>query len=199
MVKSLGPYVDSEVERLTSNIVNKTIREKMNKKNIKSFLIENTSIASNQPNIFYNVEKINSLKSEITDSIQNTLTSLDEANINDYHLFNQLHTGKYAKIKKGILAENSINSLRGSTILGNLGPSVPVRLFFVGQVQSNIEIETKEYGINNLLIEIYLTISVKEQIMMPLSSKIKTITLKELLGADIVRGTIPNYYSGFSK
>ena len=195
---SLGPYVNSEVERLTSNIVNKAVREKMKEQKIDSFIIKEESLEKDN-NISYDIEKLNTVKEEVTDYIQNILNHLDEADIKDYHLYNQLHVGKFKNIKNGILAENSISSLRGSILFGNIGPTVPVRLYYVGQVHSEINIDAKEYGINNVLVKIFIIISVKEQVIMPLSSSTKEIIIKELLGADIIQGTIPNYYTGFSK
>ena len=197
MTSSLGPYIDSEVERLTTNIVTKTIRKVLSNQKIDTLLIENDSMESKT--MSYNINKINDIKEKITNDVQETLDHLENADIEDYHLFKELNKGKYKKIKNGILAENTINSLRGTVIFANIGPSIPIRLYFVGQVNSKIEIKTKEYGINNILIELYLTISIKEQVMMPISSKKKEITIEELIATDIIRGNIPNYYSGFSK
>ena len=195
---SLGPYVDIEVERLTNNIVDTAVRKKMQEKKYGPFLMENSS--ENGETFFsYDTVELNLLKNEITSYVQKVLSHLDCADIEDDYLFQQLKTSKFKKIKNGILAENSINSLRGSTLFGNMGPSIPIRLYFVGQVSSKIDIFAKEYGINNVLVEVYLIIKVKEQVMMPISSKTKEIEIRELVSMDVVRGKVPSYYGGFSK
>lgn len=195
---SLGPYVDIEVERLTNNIVDAAVRKKMQEKKYGPFLMENSS--ENGETFFsYDTVELNLLKNEITSYVQKVLSHLDCADIEDDYLFQQLKTSKFKKIKNGILAENSINSLRGSTLFGNMGPSIPIRLYFVGQVSSKIDIFAKEYGINNVLVEVYLIIKVKEQVMMPISSKSKEIEISELVSMDVVRGKVPSYYGGFSK
>ncbi len=193
MSKSLSPYVDAEVERLTSNIVNKAVRKRILDGNYGSFLIDSDD------NISYDVVKLNRVKEDITGYVDDVLTHLDEAFIEDCYFSEQLKVGKFRRIKNGILAENSISSLRGSVIFGNIGPTIPIRLFFVGQVHSDIDVQVKEYGINNAMIEIVLVLTVKEQVMMPLASKSKKIVVRELLGIDIVRGKTPDYYTGFSK
>ena len=62
----------------------------------------------------------------------------------------------------------------------------------------DIDIKVKEYGINNLMVEIYFVATVKEQITMPFSSKRREVVVNQLLSVDIIRGEIPNYYKGFS-
>ena len=57
----------------------------------------------------------------------------------------------------------------------------------------------KEYGINNVIVETYLVVTIKEQVIMPLSSKRKNIVIKEPLTIDIIQGSIPNYYNGYLK
>ena len=193
LTSSLGPYVDAEVERLTKNIVNKAVQQKMLEKDYGNFLIKESESFS------YDIKKINMLRKELTDYIQEILMHLEKADIDDNQLFGQLKTSHFKKIKNGILAENSISSLRGTTIFGNIGPTVPIRLYFVGQVSTDIDIQIKEYGINNVIVEIYLIITVKEQVMMPISSKAKEIKIREIIDTNIIRGTIPNYYGGLLK
>ncbi len=195
---SLGPYVDMEVERLTRNVVGKAIRNKMIEKKYGSFLLSDVD-EKGVHTFSYDVSKINLLKNELADYVQNLLTHLELADIDDVYLFNSLKISKFRKIKNGILAENSVSSLRGSVLFGNVGPTVPIRLYFVGQVLADIDVEIKEYGINNVMVEIYLVIAVKEQVMMPITSKVKDIQIRELIEVDIVHGEIPHYYGGFSK
>jgi len=193
MTSSLSPYVNAEVERLTTNIVNKAVRKKMLDKNYGDYLITSGEVLS------LDIVKLNQVKEEITDYVNEVLMHLDDASVTDYYLSDYLKTGKFKKIKHGILAENSVGSLRGSTLFGNIGPTVPIRLFFVGQVTSDIDIETKEYGINNVIVKVYLILNVKEQVMMPLASKKKEIIIREVLEVDMLKGEIPNYYTGISK
>ena len=140
MVKSLYPYVNNEVERLTNTIVHKAIRRKIVEKNYGNFLVKSDN--DEESYYSYNMYQINQFKEDVTDYIQDVLSHLDSANIEDTLLFGDLKVSRFPKIKNGILAENSISSLRGSTIFGNIGPTIPIRLYFVGQVSSEIDVQT---------------------------------------------------------
>ena len=178
---------------MTSNIVNKAVRKKLLEEDYGHFLVESNGSFS------YDIVKINRVKENITEYVDQVLTHLDEASISDYYLSDLLKTGKFKKIRNGILAENSISSLRGSTLFGNMGPTVPIRLFFIGQVHSDIDVVTKEYGINNVMVEISLILNIEEQVIMPLTSKKAEIVVREVLEIDVVKGEVPSYYTGFSK
>ena len=192
----LDQYIDFEVERLTNNIINKEINEKITEKDLRDlFIIEEKEEAR----ISYNTKKLNNIKNEITTYIQDVLINLDDGKVDNYFIPNRIKTGRFKKIKNGIICDVSIGSLRGSTIFANIGPSIPMKLIFTGQIKSDINIKVKEYGINNAMIEIDLIMEIQEQVSMPVTSKKKTIKIKSPLTIDIVKGKIPSYYGGVLK
>ena len=56
---------------------------------------------------------------------------------------------KYPFFKSGYLCEVNFNSLRNSALFGNVGPSIPIKLSFMGYTHSDVIVHVKEYGINN--------------------------------------------------
>ena len=192
------PYIDTEVERLTNNIVNLKVNEIMsgiNKNDL--FLFEKQENDNNK--ISYDTKKMNDLKSRITKEIQDEIADLDNGKIDDYFIPTRLREGKFKNVKKGILCDVSIGSVRGSTLFANISPTIPIKLLFSSQLNSDIDVKTKEYGINNVIIEVYFKINVEAQITMPLTSKRKKIEIREPLAIDIISGKIPNYYGGYIK
>ena len=57
-------------------------------------------------------------------------------------------------------------------------------------------INIKNYGINNALIEITLDITVKEKVILPINTEEITVTQTLPIALKIIKGTVPNYYSG---
>ena len=185
----LKQYIDVEVERLTKNIVNRAVSEKMLSKNYgKLYTYELGN------NISYDTVKINILKKDITDYVQDVLLDLDNGKIEKYFVSKRIYSGRFKNIKKGVVCDVSVGSIRGSTLFANVGPTIPIKLVFNGEISSDVDIQAKEYGINNIMIEVYLVIEVKEQIIMPLTSKRKTIKIRIPISVDIVKGSIPEYY-----
>ena len=96
------------------------------------------------------------------------------------------------------MCDVSIGSIRGSTLFSNIGPTIPIKLLFSSEINSKIDVEVSEYGINNAIVKIFIVLDIDEQIIMPISSKRKRITIKKPIIIDIVRGDIPNYYTGLN-
>ena len=187
----LMPYMNVEVERLVNNIVNYSINEEMKNVSIDDILVIGE-------NISYNTLKINDIEDRIDKKIQQKLIDIDDGVIDEYFIPNRIKSGKFKKIKNGILCDVSIGSIRGSTLFSNIGPTIPIKLLFNSQINSNIDIDASEYGINNVIIKAYLNLDIYVQITMPLSSKRKKISIKKPIIVDIIRGDIPNYYTGLS-
>ena len=195
--KTMGPYIDVEVERLTNNIVNAKVNEIISNVNLENYFSLNN--VNNNIKISYDTVGLNKLKSMITKEIENELTNLDNGVIDDYFVPSRIKKGKFKNVKKGILCDVSIGSIRGSSLFSNVGPTIPIKLLFSSQLNSDIDVNIKEYGINNAIVEVYFVIYIKEQINMPLTSKRKKIEIREPLLIDIISGKIPDYYGGYIK
>ena len=193
----LDQYVNVEVERLTNNIVNKAISKRMVQKKYKDLVLSKTYPSQ----LFsYDTTIINQMKNDMNEYIQDVLLHLDDGMVEDYFISSRIKSGRFKKTKgRGILCDISIGSLRNSVLFANVGPTIPIKLIFTGQVNSDIDIQVKEYGINNVMIELYLIMKVKEQVSMPLTSEQKEITIRTPISFDIVKGELPKYYGGYLK
>lgn len=188
-------YVDVEVERLTNNIVNKTFQEKLLQVPIENYMKFDKDNNGIIKNISYDTVKINEISNVISKEIQETIINLDNGIIDDTFNYHQVKSGKFKAVKKGILCEISFGAIRNSLLFSNISPSIPIRLSFLGQVNTDVEIKTREYGINNIMVEVFLVVRVKEQVSMPISSKRKAITIKHPIYVDLIKGEVPKYYN----
>ena len=183
----LLPYINVEVERLVTNIINKAVNDEIKKINIKDLLTNNEG---------YNVAKINEIENLLDKKIQYLLTNIDDGQIDEYFIPKRVKTGRFNKIKYGVLCDVSIGSIRNSTLFANVGPTIPIKLLFSSGINSNIDVDISEYGINNAIIKVYFNATINEQITMPISSKRKKISIRKIIAIDIIKGEIPNYYTG---
>lgn len=191
----LLPYINVEVERLVNNIVNKTISEEMGRIDINSIIVRNDI----ENTLSYDTNAINILDNKITNKLQNNLMNIDNGKLDEFYVPVRVKNGRFKNIKNGILCDISVGSLRGSTLFSNVGPTIPIKLLFSSQLNSQIDIEVNEYGINNAIMKVYFSVEIKEQITMPLTSKRQKIKIKKPLTIDIVQGKIPDYYNGYLK
>ena len=142
--------------------------------------------------------------------VYNSIKKIDSLDLNDYLIFKDgngsynitedlesslnYNKNKYNYVKNGYLCEISFNSILNSTLFANVGPTIPVKLSFIGDIDVNIDIKTKEYGINNVVIEVYAIVDIHNQLSMPITTNKYDFRIKEPITLDIVRGEIPNYY-----
>lgn len=186
--ETLINYVDVEVERVFTNIINRVLRE--NNVKFNDYLIYNKE---DKNNISYDIDKVNEYTDYVSEKINEELYTLENEYIDNKYDYKYYDKNKYKYIRKGLLYEFSFNSINNNILFGNLGASIPIKISFLGSVNSNIEIVSKDYGINNIIIEAYLNISVKSYTTMPVGSNIKDVSTKELVFVDIINGNVPNY------
>ena len=186
--ETLINYVDVEVERVFTNIINRVLRE--NNVKFNDYLIYNKE---DKNNISYDIDKVNEYTDFVSEKINEELYNLENEYIDYKYDYKYYDKNIYKYIRKGLLYEFSFNSINNNILFGNLGASIPIKISFLGSVNSNIEIVSKDYGINNIIIEAYLNISVKSYTTMPVGSNIKDVSTKELVFVDIINGNVPNY------
>lgn len=189
-------YLSSEVERITSNVVDSTINDLLTQEINDSLFFITKNDKNEVEMIDYNTEKVNLLLKKINQSIYSKLYNLEEGNINQLFLSSSLTGIDYRFIDSGIVCEIPLGSLSGNGFLANLGPIVPVKMSFLGQVSSNLKTKVTSYGINNLLLEIYIHVEIKEKISLPKSSEVATVKIDAPLSLKIISGVVPNYYGG---
>lgn len=190
----LDSYIDSEVNRVTSVVIHNAI-QRVNQDRVDYFTIQKDT--NNVSRIRYNTGEINRFNDLLVQEIQREYRMMESGTFNSYHYAMQEKLRKkYSYLKNGYLCEISVNSLRGSTLFGNVGPVIPIKLSFMGSVTSDIEIEVEEYGVNNAIVKVYSVVHVSNLITMPISSKTNQTTIRNVLSFEIIPGEVPQYYSG---
>ena len=180
----INNYIDTESERISNNIISNIIHKELANYNYDLLQVEYSN-----GNIIYNTLEINKLTNDISVKIQRILNDIDASNISDYYTNN--NSNIYKHIRNGIVCELSLGSIRNSLLFANIGPTIPIKLVFLSQNNVDIDFETAEYGINNIIVKMYLKVTLHEQITMPISSKRKEIVVKEPLTVHIIKGEIP--------
>lgn len=114
-------------------------------------------------------------------------------------------------VRKNILKyyDNDINSNLDSIILmipigvvsngiylANLGPRIPVKISYIGYLGTNVRIKLEDYGINNILISLYIDCSITNEFIIPNTKKEVNHNYNILIASKIIQGKVPDYYGG---
>ncbi len=143
-----------------------------NEKN--NYIIEIEKNDQNQiTNINFNNNKINKILSLSINEIQNRIKEIEKEN-------------KIYYIPYGLIYDNHL--------LNNLGPKIPYAVKQLGKINNNTYINIEEYGINNSMIEVILSIEIEIRVMLPFISDTIKVQKEILLENKIIQGEIPKYY-----
>lgn len=85
------------------------------------------------------------------------------------------------------------------SLFSNIGPKIPIMITFYEHAFGNVDVELTDYGINNALLKVYLTISIEQKMLIPYKEKKFNKIFSVLLGVKIINGTVPNIYGNSLK
>lgn len=114
-------------------------------------------------------------------------------------------------ISKGTLAlaqlletnqiENAVENIKlplgqliSTAFLASKGPNIHIEVLPITSYQVDVVTKTKEYGINNVLFEIYLKAVVEVEILVPLKQSKIECEYRYLIISQIIQGDTPRYY-----
>ena len=163
-------YAESEVKKLTTLIINKSITKQMS----TGLEVDNLLNITRNDNgdiqmISYNSITVTKLLNTITNLVQLNIKSIEEGNVD---LLELPDIYDEEKMKYGIVYEIPLGTVTDNFLLGNLGYKIPVKFTLVGSTTTNLDTKITEYGINNALLEIFITIDVTTQINIPFVSSL---------------------------
>lgn len=193
---SLIRYATVEAQRFSNIIVNHAVDEivQNNLDNDKIFTIvknKNDEIET----IDFNTKNVNKILELITKNIQEKLFAVETGNIEKLKINDGLKGINIENLKKGVVCEIPAGSLYGASLLANTGPIIPVKLSFIGKVNTTITTNIKEYGINNVYLEVNVHVEVMERITMPIFTEEVKSENDIPIAIKVIQGKIPNYYS----
>lgn len=117
---------------------------------------------------------------------------LDDPDLNPVEFGDSV--GDLAK-KDPTVIEVPLGQVTGNTVLANLGPKIPVHFEMVGSLRSDVVHEVKEFGVNGVLFEIYIPVTVNIQIVVPFSSELAQVETRVFIDSRVIMGKVPEFYS----
>ena len=181
-------YINIEVKRVISNVINSSVNDVIINYNTNDIFIEK------KDEISMDTKKVNKILKDINKTILEKINKLEEGDKDLVKNSKLLANDKYKKIKHGIICELPVNLIQKNVTLSNIGPSIPIKLSFSGNVSTKTKTNFKNYGINNLVMEVIIIVNIDEQVTMPKSSRETTLTIEAPLVLKIIQGNVPNYY-----
>ena len=106
---------------------------------------------------------------------------------------------KYIKTKNNTYLFVPIGIIYENPFIFNLGPNVILSYSYINNLLFNIDIDISDYGLNNVLVNIYLDITFEQSVLKPILSKVSNEKYRFLLSSQLVYGRVSSIISdGYS-
>jgi sporulation protein YunB len=136
----------------------------------------------------YNLNNSYAILEDITTEITNKISDLEKGNsINDRNI-NSNKYGLYLKVPL-LIASNNV-------LLASLGPKIIIPINFIGSILTNLKTKITDYGLNNALVELYVTIEITEELITPVTKREIVINYDVLIASKVINGRVPEIYGG---
>lgn len=191
-----------EIGKFSTIVINKAIAQVLEDKiNTDELFDVITNNNGEIQTIDFNPIIVNQVLNVATSVVQNNLKLLEEGNLDTIGIYDMdLPENRVNDLKKGIITKIPMGVVTKNSILSNLGPVIPIRLHYIGDVNSNITTEIIPYGINNALVKIGVKLEMTAQIILPFMTDKMILDCNIPLAIKMIQGTVPNYYgSGLLK
>ena len=81
-------------------------------------------------------------------------------------------------------------------MFNSLGIKIPMKINVLNDVRVNFKTRVESYGINSILVELYLVMDVKSWFVNPFNDGTFGETYEYVLSSKIINGSVPMYYGG---
>lgn len=189
-------YAELQVERLGNQIINGVISEKvLNKLDIEELFITTKNKEGQIVSVDFNPLIVNKVLDDASYYILRNMKAVEEGDIDLIIDSEYVFTGyDIESLKKGIVYEIPLGVATKIVLLSNIGPKVPVRFSMAGSLNTNLSTKLKNYGINSVIMEVFIDISISNQVILPLMSKLINYKLSILVATKIIQGEVPTYF-----
>ena len=161
----------------------------INKDTINDLLVVSKNNKDEILLVSYDVEKSYKILTDLSVVLKKAIDDLENGKI-DVTLYD-----KYLSNSKNGLILNVPLFLNSENIfLNSIGPMIPVKISFNENLLTNIKTKVTNYGFNNALLEIYITVEMQKLIITPVNKYDDTFNYDILIAALVVNGSVPKFY-----
>lgn len=189
-------YAKSETRNLATLVINHAVDQQFEQAETNDLFrtIPNTD---GSKNIQLNTEGINRKQAELVNLIYKNIKEVEHGNFAPFQSVTDVKIEKDKTVKsEGVIFSVPLGRATGNSILGNLGPDIPIEFSVVGDVQSDVKTNVKEFGINGGVIELYIEVKVNMEVVIPFSTDLTVVTRNIPIGMGVFRGDVPQFYNG---
>lgn len=176
--------IEAKMDEITTLIIKKDIAP-LNK-NLNDLIKINLNSSDEISYVDIDLDKSYKLTYEIVSKIQNNILLFEKGKIENDKFIKNKNDNMYLEVNLGLLANGALYN--------SFGPKLPVKIDFYEHVLGTVDVEVNEYGINNALLNVYLTVSLTHRLLLPYKKEEINKDYKMLIGTKVITGLVPSLY-----
>ena len=190
--KSLVDISTNEITRVTYRFITDKLNQNIfNDQNLEDILILEKNDSGEILYVDFNLDQAYQVLNQVSLVLTNSFDELESGNVSVAYLDSEL-SHELGSMVLSIPIGNSFEHL----YFYNLGPRIPVRINFIGSVLTNLKTKVTDYGFNNALVELFVYIEFKTQIMSPFEVEEVTLQYDAVIASMMIEGEVPQFYGG---
>ncbi len=185
-----------KIESLSSYIANQALSDLIQTNDFSDLYETITSEDGSIQRIDFHSTVVNQLLNTSIRKMIDLFQQVERGELSSSSLSSFFSEEELSCLSKGILQEVPLGLVTGNPLLSNLGPKIPIRVHYVGDVEGNVTTNIQSYGINNALVKVNLNFTFTAQIQLPYLTQEKPMSFEIPLFIQMIPGKIPTYYGG---
>ena len=182
---------DARIKRFTESFLSNNIGyDILNDDVIENILVINKNSEGEILYVDYNLDHAYLALDVVTKKLNDLLVNLENGYIENNN-DNSITSSEY-----GLILELPMFIASDSALLANLGPKIYLKVNFIGSLLTNIKSQIVDYGMNNALVELYVTIKINEELISPVTKSTHEIEYDVLIASKVINGRVPTFYGG---
>lgn len=190
-------YAEVQTHKVASYVVSKAINSRTSSVlDVNEIIVDLPTQSTDMITTKFNTEIINQVRAETQTLVKEYLEQAENGNLSHLpDLENVEYDVGKMEAGDGIVFFVPLGQALNIPIIGNLGPKIPIRFHIIGSVHSTVDVDIRDFGINNAIVQVDLLIEVNVQIIVPFASHSASVEQKIPVAIGLVRGTVPHIYS----
>lgn len=194
----LMKLAEIEAKKMAAIIITQTVNSEVAESLMTNELVITTKNEHNEiVTVDFDPILLNKLLHRVSNFFINNLRCLESGKYECLTIDKTLFENYHHEGMRGIFYMIPSWSSFGVPFIANLGPKIPIRLNFIGDMITNLETEVKSYGINNVLFTVSIHVKMTQEVLVPLRSKRVTTEMNVPIAIKLIQGKVPTFYNGF--
>ncbi len=192
MDHSLIQISTNEISRVTYRFITDELNGSVfNETNLDHILILEQNQQGEILYVDFNLDQAYQVLDQVSSILTHSFDQLESGNVSVQYLDSDL-SHELGSMVLSIPIGNSFKHM----YFYNFGPRIPVRINFVGSVLTNLKTKVTDYGLNNALVELFVYIEFKTQILTPFDVEEITLKYDAVIASMMIEGKVPSVYGG---